>query len=60
MSVRGTAEAQKTHCGLDISRMSEVFMPKNEETKLKGRKMMVTMVKIRMAPSWRSLFDSIR
>ena len=60
MSVRGIAEAQKAHCGFDMSRISEVFMPKNDETKFKGRKMMVTMVKIRMAPSWRSRFDSIR
>lgn len=54
------AEAQKAHCGLDMSRMSEVFMPKKEETKDRGRKMMVTMVKMRMAPSWRSRLDSMR
>lgn len=58
--ISGIAEAQKTHCGVEMSRMSEVFIPKKDETKDRGRKMMVTMVKMRMALSWRSRFDSIR
>ena len=60
MSVSGIAAAQKAHCGVDMPRISEVFMPKKEETKERGRKIIVTMVKMRMAPSWRSRFESIR
>lgn len=59
-TVSGTAVAQKSHCRISKLRMSAVFMPKMDDTNDRGRKTIVTVVKTRMAASWRSLFDSMR
>ena len=60
MIVTGIAVAQKIHCLVSMLRMSYVFMPKSEEMKDKGRKIIVTTVKTRIAASWRSLVASMR
>lgn len=59
-TVHGIAQAQKSHCGVFMLRMSAVFMPKTDATNERGRKMIVTVVKTRMAASCRSLLDSMR
>lgn len=47
--VTGSAIAQKSVWSLFMSLISEVFMPNTEATKERGRKMIVTSVKIRIA-----------
>jgi hypothetical protein len=43
--MRGSAVAQKTHWLTVMFRTSKVFMPRMDATVLRGRKMMVTIVK---------------
>lgn len=47
--VTGSAIAQKSVWSLSMSLISEVFMPNTEATKERGRKMIVTSVKMRIA-----------
>lgn len=49
VAVTGSAMAQKSVWSLFISRMSVVFIPKTEDTKDSGKKIIVTNVNMRMA-----------
>lgn len=57
--VRGRAITQKSHCVSSMLRTSLVFMPRMEATVLRGRNMMVTIVKAYTAVSCLSLFVSM-
>lgn len=48
-AVTHNATAQKSHCVCGISLISLTFIPKKDETKFRGRKIIVTTVKTRMA-----------
>ena len=53
-AVTQIATSQNKDCEAVMSLISRVFMPKKEETKLRGRKMIVTTVKTSMAFPWSS------
>lgn len=58
-SVTGNAVAQYNHWLYGMSRTSVVFIPKMLDIALRGKKMMVTMVKAKIAFSCLSLVNSI-